>query len=550
MAGQAIRVQVMTWWAKHPGLSAGLVAQHFNDGPGSLRDMPEGKTLKAGTLRQWKARHGFPDVAGDPDAPPSPAQAESAKPAAVWVSVHSIFPWEDNPRDNDHAVEGVANSILKFGYGRTFVGWRESADRMLVVGHTARKAVLLNLERDPGAAPPEAPGADMIPIRWRDDWTEAEARGYAIADNKLGEKAGWLELELAGMLQELEADEEAGIDAELLGFDDEERIRLLQLLETETGGGGSGEDHGAVPVPDEPVSKLGEIYELGPHRLICGDCRAADVVALLMDGENISVAFTSPPYASQRKYDESSGFKPIAPDDYVEWFNAVQANVRKHLAEDGSWFVNIKEHCRDGQRNLYVKDLTIAHVRQWRWMFVDEFCWYRSGVPGKWGNRFKNSWEPVFHFTASSTIKMRHENVTHKTDQAFTYSADNPTTSTGSGFVTHASTGSSAHREGLALPGNHLDITNAKGSDHSAAFPVGLPEFFIQAFSDPDDRIFDPFLGSGTTLIAAAKHGRVCYGSEISPGYCDVIRIRWARYAEQEGIDPGPGALYVDEDAD
>ena len=67
--------------------------------------------------------------------------------------------------------------------------------------------------------------------------------------------------------------------------------------------------------------------------------------------------------------------------------------------------------------------------------------------------------------------------------------------------------------------------------------------FFIKAFSDPSDTIFDPFLGSGSTLIAAAKEGRVCYGVEISPGYCDVIRRRWTRYAKQAGIDPGTGAL-------
>lgn len=94
----------------------------------------------------------------------------------------------------------------------------------------------------------------------------------------------------------------------------------------------------------------------------------------VLDGAKINVAITSPPYASQRKYDESSGFKPIRPNEYVEWYRPIAENIKANLTKDGSYFCNIKEHCDDGQRDLYVKDLTIAHVREWGWMFVDEFC--------------------------------------------------------------------------------------------------------------------------------------------------------------------------------
>ena len=113
-----------------------------------------------------------------------------------------------------------------------------------------------------------------------------------------------------------------------------------------------------------------------------------------------NVVVTSPPYATQREYDPSSGFKPVPPDEYVAWFRDVAAGVEAILAPDGSYFLNIKEHADDGERSLYVKDLVIAHKRQWGWRFVDEFCWRKTdnGVPGGWNNRFKNAWEPVFHF--------------------------------------------------------------------------------------------------------------------------------------------------------
>jgi site-specific DNA-methyltransferase (adenine-specific) len=208
------------------------------------------------------------------------------------------------------------------------------------------------------------------------------------------------------------------------------------------------------------------------------------------------------------------------------------------LAEDGSWFVNIKEHCDDGQRSLYVKDLTLTHVRQWGWRFVDELCWLRSGVPGFFPNRFKNGFEPVFHFsTGQCALVFNPAAVGHLSEEAFKGSG-------GSFIKDYGCDVSTKNFAGIALPNNVIDIKHSSTiSDHTAAFPVGLPSFFIKAYSDPSDAIFDPFLGSGTTLIAAAKEGRVCYGVEISPGYCDIIRRRWTAYANQAGLDAGEGAL-------
>jgi len=266
------------------------------------------------------------------------------------------------------------------------------------------------------------------------------------------------------------------------------------------------------------------------HRVMCGDCRETEDVARLLDGQKVNVAFTSPPYASQRKYDEESGFMPIKPDSYVEWFEAVQSNVRAHLAADGSWFVNIKEHCEDGQRHLYVKDLTISHVRQWVWRFVDEFCWKRPGPPGKWPDRFKNSWEPVFHF-ANGPARFRPENVTIDTDAAIGDGQVIPDLSNGEYWHLPKS-----RITGKAWPSNVLEVgsAGAEASGHQAAFPVALPTFFIKAYSDPGDVIFDPFLGSGTTMIAAEREGRIGVGMELSPKYLGVILER----AKNEGLEP------------
>lgn len=226
----------LQWWASHDGHTAAQVAAYFN-GDGA-EELAEGAgPIKPATLRQWKARHGLPATPSATKSTPKPApladpiQAAAVQPAAVWIDVGDVVPWIDNPRDNDDAAERVAESIARFGYGRAFVGWRPDGERMLVVGHTARKASLILRDRRPVyafqtdgdkcrgcgqpldgkhaagcavAIPPEVPREGMIPMRWRADWTEAEARAYAIADNQLGSLSEWMPDLLAEQLADLE----------------------------------------------------------------------------------------------------------------------------------------------------------------------------------------------------------------------------------------------------------------------------------------------------------------------------------------------------------
>jgi site-specific DNA-methyltransferase (adenine-specific) len=281
------------------------------------------------------------------------------------------------------------------------------------------------------------------------------------------------------------------------------------------------------------------------HGVICADCRDGEAVKRLLNGRKINVAVTSPPYASQRKYDESSGFKPIPPNEYVAWYKDVAAVIWDNLADDGSYFLNIKAHAEDGERSLYVKDLVLAHKREWGWRFVDEFCWRNTanGVPGGWNNRFKNAWEPVFHFAKTSKIKFRPEAVSHASDDVVVYAPNNPKAPSGSGLLGHGA----ETVEGRARPSNVIEAKAESGQGgHSAPFPVALPEFFIKAFSDPGDVIFDPFLGSGTTMIAAVRTGRSCFGYEVSPGYCDVIVQRAQAATKEQFYLDGDGRTFAE----
>lgn len=453
-------------------------------------------------------------------------QVEDLQTAAAYVATRDVpldelTPYPGNAKRGD--VEQIRKSLRRNGQYRSLVV-REIHNGPLIVlagNHTLQ------------ALQEEGRETARCEIVTCDD---ATARRINLADNRTAELGTYDSDALAELLSPI-AD-----DLEGTGFAE---VDLLELLGSqsavEEGREEDAEDEPAAALPAEPVTQPGDVWELGPHRIVCGDCRDFHTVERLLDGQPINVAFTSPPYASQRAYDETSGFEPISPDEYVEWFEDVQVNVRAHLADDGSWFINIKEHTEDGRRHLYVKDLAIAHVRQWAWGLVDELIWYHGGTPGKFVGRFKNGFEPIFHFAMAptNTIKHRPEQVAYASDNAFGYEPGRRKTATGN-FGFH---GADVERApGMALPSNVLEIRNGRhvGDNagtigHEAAFTVRLPEWFIKAYSDECDTVFDPFMGSGSTLLAADRNQRIAFGTEISPGYCDVI---CRRYQQQTGVLP------------
>jgi DNA modification methylase len=491
--------------------------------------------------------------------PAPPARAMGRGVAAVYLPLDALHPNPRNPRAHGAEVERLARTILRTTWGAPIIA--QASTRRIIGGHGRLEAarmiavgmVVDGIERGgPGHRfDRDAPGPLLLPVRLV-DVSDAEADAMTLADNARAlqgndDAASVVAMATASFERDADVMRDMGYGAAdldaLVRAAGDAVLRDAPTGDVERheviGDAPQGEDPGAdEPQPDAPVfSRAGEVYELGPHRLVCGDSRDAATWARLMGATKANVVFTSPPYASQRKYDESSGFKPIPPDEYVAWWEPLQACVREHLASDGSFFVNIKEHCDDGQRHLYVKDLTIAHVRVWGWRFVDELAWKRKAPPGRWPNRLRNDWEPVFHFDRGGS-KVRHEGVSYETNRVPVGECKRDDHMDGHWNIT------TEFAPGTAHAGNVIEVSGSEsGIGHTAAFPVGLPEFFIKAFSDAGDVIVDPFLGSGSTLIAAAKTARECRGFEISPRYCDVIRRRWTKYARSAGVDPGAGAL-------
>ena len=267
-----------------------------------------------------------------------------ARSIEIWP-VERLMPYQRNARTHSpEQVAQIAASIVEFGFNNPIL---VDSNAGIVAGHgrllAARKL-----------------GLAEVPVVVLDHLTETQRRAYVLADNKISLSAGWDDALLAEELRHIQAD---GLDLAIVGLSDEDIDALLaEPPEAESA------PEAEEEIPEArmtAVTRPGDIRLIGNHRLICGDCRNFAIVQQLLAGARANVAITSPPYATQREYDPSSGFKPIRPEEYAGWYRDVAANVAAMLAPDGSYFLNIKEHAEDGQRSLYVKDLVIAHVRQW-----------------------------------------------------------------------------------------------------------------------------------------------------------------------------------------
>ena len=259
----------------------------------------------------------------------------------------------------------------------------------------------------------------------------------------------------------------------------------------------------------------------------CGDCQQLIKAGVVPPG-SVNLIVTSPPYADQRK----ANYGGVHPDSYVRWFLPKAEALFECLADDGSFVLNIKEKAVSGERHTYVLEL-IMELRRSGWLWVEEYCWHKKNCyPGKWPNRFRDSWERLLHFTKSRKFKMRQDSVMvpmgdWRLNRLQHLSA------------TDRMRDPSRHRNGFgkkvekwvgrekAYPTNVLHLATECGfKGHPATFPKALPEWFIRLFTDEGDTVLDPFAGSGTTLVAAHDLKRHGIGIEISPEYCDLIKDR------------------------
>jgi site-specific DNA-methyltransferase (adenine-specific) len=275
------------------------------------------------------------------------------------------------------------------------------------------------------------------------------------------------------------------------------------------------------------------------NQIIEGDCRT---VLPTLPTESIDLVVTSPPYADQRK----QTYGGIHADQYVEWFLPIGAELFRVLTPTGSFVLNIKERVVSGERHTYVLELIIA-LRKQGWLWTEEYIWHKKNChPGKWPNRFRDAWERCLHFTKSKTFAMhqdevrvpmgdwRHARLKNLSD--IDKRRDDSKVKSGFGKKISNWIG----RE-LAYPSNVLHLATECGNkNHSAAFPLELPGWFIKLFTKPGDVVLDPFAGAGTTLVAARELDRAFVGIELSAEYVALAR---QRLAPRQAPDDNPAPV-------
>ena len=263
------------------------------------------------------------------------------------------------------------------------------------------------------------------------------------------------------------------------------------------------------------------------HPLVVFEGDAAELLRAL-PAESVNLVVTSPPYADQRR----ATYGGVHPDDYVDWFMPFADGIQRVLRPDGTFILNIKEKAVRGERHTYVLELILA-MRRAGWLWTEEFIWHKKNCyPGKWPNRFRDSWERLLQFNRQRKFQMYQEAVMvpvgdwaegrlrklSDTDRVRDESRVQ------SGFGKNISNWVGRK---LAYPTNVLHMaTECANRSHSAAFPETLPDWFIRLFTEPGDLVLDPFAGSGSTLAAAHKLERRAIGLELNPKYCALMRER------------------------
>ena len=259
------------------------------------------------------------------------------------------------------------------------------------------------------------------------------------------------------------------------------------------------------------------------HDLYLGDC---EKILKELPENSVDLIFTSPPYADQRK----KTYGGIHPDDYVAWFLPKAEQMLRVLKPTGTFILNIKEKVVNGERSTYVMELIIEMKKQ-GWLWTEEFIWHKKNCyPGKWPNRFRDAWERLLQFNKNKKFNMYQEEVMvpmgdwAKTRLKKLSETDKKRdeSKVGSGFGKNISNW--LNRE-MAYPTNVLHLaTECSNKKHSAAFPEGLPEWFIKLFTHVGDTVLDPFMGSGTTNIVANRMHRNSIGIELIPEYYEMVK--------------------------
>lgn len=394
--------------------------------------------------------------------------------AAEWVHWSTLKRWVKNPRKNAEAVPKVAAAIKRFGFVAPAVVWLEQ-DR-LVAGDTRVQAMAALMQADPDFVPKGAPGPGMMRVVHHSFASEADADAYALADNRLGELADWDPAGVNEILARLDQRDRVivGFEAPLVVPKEKPVLNLDEV----------------PPAPADPTTKPGDIWELGDHRLVCGDSTQPDTFAALMAGTKASMMWTDPPYGVSY-VSKTKAALTIANDDLTS------EELRGFLIR---CFTAANVALTDGAA-LYIAHPAGVHSIEFLLAFRDV----------GWRLHQTLVWKKDRFALGHSDYHYIHEPI------LFGYRPGGGRRGRGGeGWY-----GDNAQASVFEVP------KPQSNADHPTMKPPELIERMILNSSAPEAIVLDPFGGSGSTMVACERTGRSARLAELSPVYCDVIVRRW-----------------------
>ena len=398
----------------------------------------------------------------------------------IELPLGQIIPYARNPRRNEKAVAAVAASIAEFGWRQPIV---VDENMVVLAGHTRLEAA-------------RQLGLETAPVHVARGLTEAQARAFRIMDNRSAQNAEWdedlLGLELGDLV-------EAEFDLGLTGFTEEELSALMNGLAEDETGPQEGEDE--IPdTPEDPVSRPGDLWILGNHRLLCGDSTVATDVERLLDGVKPLLMVTDPPYGveydpawrNQAGAAKTRRTGKVLNDDRADWREAwaLFPGDVAYVWHGALHAATVAESLKAAgfairSQIVWAKDRLVLSRGDYHWQH--EPCWYAVKKTGKghWAGDRKQTtlWQ---------------------------------------------------------ISGKDQDTDTVHGTQK----PVECMRRPILNNSSPGQAVYEPFMGSGTTLIAAETTGRVCLGIELNPAYVDVAVERWQRFTGRQGVLDGDGRSF------
>lgn len=397
----------------------------------------------------------------------------------IEKSIDELKPYEKNPRKNDKSVDKVAQSIDQFGFRVPVV---IDKDNVIVCGHTRYKAAKkLHLA--------------SVPCVVADDLTDEQIKAYRLADNKVGEDSEWDIDLLQGELDDI-------IDIDMADFGFDLTAAENKVVE---------DDDFEMSVPEEPKSKLGDIYQLGRHRLMCGDSTNIENVKQLVGGAQIDLLLTDPPYnvnyegnAGKIKNDnmEDTAFRKFLTDAFVCAWTVMKPGAAFHIWHADSEGYNFRGACRDAgfkvrQCLIWVKNALVLGRQDFQWKH--EPCLYgEKALPvGETAEYEDEDHEPCLYGWKDGKhywFKNRKQTTILEFDKPLK-SAECPTMK-----------------------------------------PIKMFDYEIKCNTKESENVLDLFSGSGTTLMACEQDGRNAYCMEFDPKFVDVIINRWEQFTGEKAI--------------